>query len=349
MPGTLAATLALAAALTLPQPVQAQGSDATAAEPRVLSASKDVPRDKSGTFTATFENDLFGQGTDEHYTNGFRFSYLTGDNDVPDWLRSTAQYIPLFDGTGNLRASIALGQSMFTPDDLSRKDLIVSERPYAGWLYTAFGLISDKGSQYDTFEVNLGIVGPGAGGEEVQMFVHDLLDAQRPEGWDNQLRNEAGFQFIWSRNWRALYEFDVGGFGVEASPFVTGSLGNVMTYASTGITLRLGEDLRSDYGPPVINPNPPGSGFFAPSSDWSWYVFVSAEGRVVGHNIFLDGNTWTDSHSVDKHELVGTLEGGLVVTIGGTRLSFVQILRSPEFKGQKGPDVYGSASVSLLF
>src|SRR3546814_3846176 len=40
-------------------------------------------------------------------------------------------------------------------------------------------------------------------------------------------------------------------------------------------------------------------------SDWfGLYHFVSAEGRLMVRNIFLDGNTFEDSHSVDKYPRV---------------------------------------------
>lgn len=39
------------------------------------------------------ENDKF-TGTDQHYTNGIQIGYLTGKDDVPNWLRTAARYLP---------------------------------------------------------------------------------------------------------------------------------------------------------------------------------------------------------------------------------------------------------------
>lgn len=65
--------------------------------------------------------------------------------------------------------------------------------------------------------------------------------------------------------------------------------------------LRLGQRLPLDYGPPRIQPSLPGSGFFVPPQDrFGWYLFAGVEGRAVARNIFLDGNTFRDSRSVDK-------------------------------------------------
>src|SRR3546814_4428144 len=103
--------------------------------------------------------------------------------------------------------------------------------------------------------------------------------------------------------------------GVDLTPHIGGALGNVYTYGAGGVTLRLGEDLPSDYGPPRLRPALPGSDYFRPSDWFGWYLFVGAEGRLMVRNIFLDGNTFEDSHSVDKYPLVFDLQAGIAVDL----------------------------------
>ena len=67
------------------------------------------------------------------------------------------------------------------------------------------------------------------------------------------------------------------------------------------------------------------------------------------HNIFLDGNTFFDSHSVEKNYLVGDLVAGAAVSGLGMRLGFSFVVRSPEFEGQDGPDRFGSFTLSFHF
>ena len=43
----------------------------------------------------------------------------------------------------------------------------------------------------------------------------------------------------------------------------------------------------------------------------SFYATLVLCGSAFAHNIFLDGNTFRDSHSVDKEELVGQMIVGL--------------------------------------
>ena len=66
-------------------------------------------------------------------------------------------------------------------------------------------------------------------------------------------------------------------------------------------------------------------------------------------NIFLDGNTWKDSRSVDKKPLVGDLQAGLAITINGTRIAYTHVIRSKEFDGQDQHDEFGALSVSFNF
>ena len=71
------------------------------------------------------------------------------------------------------------------------------------------------------------------------------------------------------------------------------------------------------------------------------------EGRYVAHSIFLDGNTFRNSHSVDREPWVGDVQVGLVLTWGEVRLSFTNIFRSDEFAEQKTSTEFGSISLSL--
>ena len=81
----------------------------------------------------------------------------------------------------------------------------------------------------------------------------------------------------------------------------------------------------------------------------SLYVFGGADGRGVGRNIFLDGNTFKDSQHVDKKLVVGEFKTGFAVQYKALRVTYSWITRSPEFQGQKSWERYGSVSLGLYF
>ena len=122
------------------------------------------------------------------------------------------------------------------------------------------------------------------------------------------------------------------------------------TYANVGAIFRVGRNLSSDYGPPRIRPALPGSMFFSPNADGiTWYFYLGADGRYVAQNIFLDGNTSKDSHSVDKRKWVGDLQVGFVINSSNLRLAYSHVVRSREFEGQSLHNRFGSLTLAVLF
>lgn len=198
--------------------------------------------------------------------------------------------------------------------------------------------------------LSLGVVGPSALGEQTQDFVHDVVGSKDPQGWDEQLENEPALLLTVEQRWLVTSQ-QFAGQRIDAAPHVGMALGNVFTHAAAGVTFRFGEPPQFDYGPPRIQPSTPGSGYFENSGDevFSWYVFAGIEGRTVARNIFLDGNTFEDSPSVDKNIFVADLSGGIVFTVGDLRLAYTHVIRSQEFDGQSGPSVFGGFSVGYRF
>jgi hypothetical protein len=88
---------------------------------------------------------------------------------------------------------------------------------------------------------------------------------------------------------------------------------------------------------------------FIPEKGFNWYVFTGVETRLVLQNIFLDGNTFKDSHSVDKKPLVGDVHAGIVLQYDRLRFSYTHIFRSKEFDDQVKSHKYGSLSISYQF
>jgi hypothetical protein len=302
--------------------------------------------DSRGAFTLLFENDIFGaQGNDRHYTQGLRFSYLTREERVWAWVRNGARALPFYPDGGRIRATYSIGQNLYTPENISTPDLVEDDRPYAAWLYAAVGLVADTRHSLDVIEFSVGVVGPAAFGKELQSWVHGIIDSPDPQGWHNQLHNELTLQLFYERKWRRAWDWALLHF--DATPHAGGALGNVFVQGAVGGTIRMGTDLPVDYGLPRIRPSLPGSEFFVPSKSLSAYVFGGLEGRVVLRNIFLDGNTFGGSHSVEKNLLVGDFQGGMALVVLRVRLAFTYVYRTREFVGQSEADKFGAFTLSV--
>jgi lipid A 3-O-deacylase len=345
----VAASLAVAA-----MPATATGDQEPDASAEGNERAEDNER---GVFTVQYENDIFA-GTDRHYTNGVRLSYTSpGLRQQIPWAADALEWLYPFDAGADARLRVSLGQSMFTPDDIEVSELIVDDRPYAGWLYAGLALSVDArqdlfGTQYDiqdTLEVELGVVGPASLAEETQKFVHEIINATEPKGWDNQLRNEPGLLIVLERKLRTP-PLTWGSMEADAVPSATVALGNIEISAGVGSVFRFGQGLEVDFGPPKIRPNLAGRTYFERNQrKFNWYVFAGGEGRFVAHDIFLDGNTFRDSHSVDKKNLVGTLQAGFAASYENVRMTFSYIVRSLEFDNQESAARYGAISLSYRF
>ena len=310
----------------------------------------------AGTYSLQFENDRIAN-TDRHYTTGMRVNWVSDRaTDSPLWAKNLLDRIyPL----ANLRAGrvgLALGQNIFTPEDTAARNLVVGDRPYAGWLYggisahaeTTRTIVGRSLDTLDTVELDVGVVGPMALGEQVQNNFHDLIGVSRSNGWDHQLENEPAVLFIAERRWRPQ-PLSLGNVAADIVPHVGVSLGNVMTLANAGTTVRFGQNLDVDYGPPHVRPTLSGLAAVAGGTDFAWYLFAGAEGRFVARNIFLDGNTVASSHSVGKNPFVADIQAGAVIVVHDIRLAFSHVFRTREFDGQRRADRYGAVSLSAQF
>lgn len=311
-------------------------------------AQERAPGDHYGTFTFTYENDLLA-GTDRYYTSGFQLAWRSSSYDPPAWLAGLTQGGILFPEGGTPRWGLAFGQNIFTPADTARRNPDPLDRPYAGWLYGAINLTSYTRTEYGSVELQLGVVGPSALGEQTQNNVHDFLNIDRAYGWDFQLKDEPGVNLILTRQWRFSSEPLWQDVAVGIVPTLVASLGNVQTYAAAGLMLRFGNELEADFGPPRMRPSVAGSAFYQPDGRWGWYAFAGVEGRAVAQDIFLDGNTWRDSRSVDKEVLVGDATAGIAIIMPFARLTIAYTARSREFDTQRNTAQYGSASLSFRF
>lgn len=304
--------------------------------------------DDKAIVSAVFENDIFAK-LDQNYTNGLRLAWLSSEENTPDWALWASRHLLPFTPDGGKRIGLALGQNIYTPKDLTRRNPDPADRPYAGWLYGSVGMVSDTGTRLDNVMLTLGVVGPHTYAEQTQTFVHRVISSQKPQGWDHQLKTEPGVVLTMERKWRKLHEISPFGTGMDMTPHIGLNLGNVNTDASLGATFRLGYDLPADYGPPRIRPSLPGSDFFVPTHELGGYLFAGVEGRAVARNIFLDGNTFSSSPSVDKRILIGSLQAGVALTYRSVRLSYTHVLMTREFKGQHTPSQFGAITLSYRY
>ncbi len=303
------------------------------------------------------ENDshkIGGPGSDNAYTSGIKFSYIFAYDRVPEWGQAILR--PYSDLTKTLQESqsnfsASLGQQIFTPSDTGAVDPILNDRPYAAWLYVGLAANFKDEFRNHVLELDLGYIGPEAGGESFQNGYHKMIGEELAHGWKNQLGSEPAVQLSYQQrqkyhtlsNEKYKKYFDV-------IPVFGGGFGNVSINTYLGVLARLGNNLPDNFGP-TRSSGSEGDGFVEAGlktwRDTSYYGFAGARGIVVLRNIFLDGNSFKyNGPHVHKKYFVGETEVGLGGQFYAWNFTWSFITRTPEFDERNEFNSFASIAIS---
>ena len=272
-------------------------------------------------------------GTDRAYTYGSDISVLYHKKQNQQF-SNAQEYI-----------SFSYAQKIYTPNDIEAKTLLQNDRPYAGYMYVQMGLYTSYKNELDSFIFQLGMVGPSTKMEDVQKFVHSLIGSPQPKGWDNQLKDEPTFQV----NYNHKKYIDISQYFKKEAALIPSygfDLGNASTKLYSGCLFRYGTHLPKDYGSYVINNGDynhiPRKDTLQSIKKWRISFNLSLRVNAIARDIFLDGNTFKDSHSVEKNNF--TLQGGygLSLRYGHYSFDYLREHTTKEFKGQDYYSSYGS-------
>lgn len=297
-----------------------------------------------------FENDLFSQ-TDNDYTSGMRLSLLLYRPEAEGSLLR----IPFIESDDKVHfISFSMTQQIFTPHDLNETDLIEDDRPYAGWHYFEMGLHQSSETDLDSLTMQIGLVGPASGMERIQRLIHDITGSEQPQGWDNQLNNELGLQLNYQHKWRYVPDPV---WGIESSliPSTGFELGNIAIKAHAGLLFRMGWNVPEDFGASSIDEGGENGipvrrkCIFTLEEPWSFNFYLSAGGDIVARDLFLDGNTFTDSHSVDKKIFTAYGSWGISGRYKSLSLDYISTYHSEQFKDQGQVHSIGTVILSYIF
>ncbi|MCW3148950.1 lipid A deacylase LpxR family protein [Stutzerimonas stutzeri] len=299
------------------------------------------------TLSLKVENDIIASGSDGHYSNGLEV--IWGFEPQPlHWSRNFADILPGWSSAALDNVALRFGHQIYTPDQIEIDGLIENDRPYAGLMFAGLSLFADTRREgwrsTQGLHLDAGIVGPAAGGKRLQRVVHHITDSDEPNGWDHQLHNEPFVNLAYQHRWWLQHR--LGGLELEYGPSLGFALGNLYTFASAGLGMRLGRNLDRSFSIPAVTPAQSGTQFFRPGPGFGWYGFANLEGRYMAQNMLLDGNTFEDSHSVDRREWVGDAKLGVALTWTRWQLAFASVWRTHEFEGQQKHDQFGSITLS---
>jgi lipid A 3-O-deacylase len=303
----------------------------------------------------TAENDIYApRGQDRHYTNGVRLIYGPGAAAAGaahyNWLGAL---LGKFTPVTHPRYEVEFGQNIYTPEYDVYGNPASDDRPFAGWLYAGLSVHSQQPGHTDYLVINTGIVGPAALGRQAQNLIHNIVDDPELSGWEDQLDNEPGLLVRYRRSW--FIPLSTGVARLELVPALGFSLGNVMTDAAAAISLQFGNQQTGIVVPARLEGEHAAAGSYFPVSTQQtrWIVFASVQQRAVLRNIFLDGNTFSDSVSVSKRTFVNDIITGFALGYGQFSIpivvAFNLTFRGREFELQRGSNSFGSVTLSTQY
>ena len=279
----------------------------------------------------TEENDVFcGCGLDRHYTQGFRATFESTRD--PRRMRWT------------------LGQTIYTPGDLGRGDLVYGDRPYSGWLWFGPELVRETASRRQTTRFYAGATGEGSFAEEAQRWVHRVIRAPDPRGWDHQLREQLGANLFLDGQQRIPLTRRAGGLEADLMPRATVAVGNIFDHLEAGAQFRLGRLDSAPWGdPPIPSVRVASRAAGGPSAlePVEVYVVTAVSGRVVAYDYSLQGDRARERFGIRPLPFVGTWEAGLGLALWRAKAEFRWVVRSPDFRPARELQGYGTLRVAV--
>jgi hypothetical protein len=220
---------------------------------------------------------------------------------------------------GSQRLRVASMQSrIYTPGLTGTPAPQPFDRPYAAALALGAALVVAGDRTRQSFELQLGTVGPAALGEPLQNSLHALLGQPRARGWDGQVRPQALAQVGWSR--LSAHRFGPGGADAVLRSGVL--LGTPQTQIELGAMLRWGG----------AGPTWPGESLGA-REPAGWQVHVGVEGRAVARDALIEGAPFGYLSQVRREPFAGSLFVGVSVgPLHDWRLEFGAGLHSVPFE-----------------
>jgi lipid A 3-O-deacylase len=360
-------------------------------------AAAQVPQnpwyDRAHSWSLTEENDALTISGDSAYTQGLRlqFEYAWWNTHwnttfgVTSFSAIAKKFYPRIDSIRGPCTGIAgysarpcgtfgfgIGQTMYTPEDLTIPARQLNQRPYAGFLFLDYVWSVLYPHAHISTQVIAGVTGPPSLGQDAQSLVHWSLStaSPQPQGWGNQLKSMPQLTLLNSYSGRPSFlEYCAkqcdGSYGemriVDVTPRAELAVGTPMTRASLGGMIRLGygfpDIMNAERVPISRGPMALGGGtLWQKVKDAQWWIFgfMGYDERAIAWNWLITGSPadggpdgWRTRRTIDLVPLVGESSYGLTVGSSYATLVFQSITRSVEYHPSNGSHTFGSITLSV--
>ncbi|MEN8141184.1 MAG: lipid A deacylase LpxR family protein [Thermodesulfobacteriota bacterium] len=312
-----------------------------------------------GTLHLMLDNDFIVR-TDDDYTSGLGLGWVSApaDNwqDVEGftWLADFNERLPLVNSRRGRTSGVTvdLVHLMYTPDNIKVAEPDPNDRPYAGVIFLGLGAHQLDEKRADEWEFIFGHVGPDTGVDDFQAWVHDVIGANEPQGWEHQVGNEMLVNLSYDRRWRLLQTplaRQTWGSDLIAGNLIM--LGNMRTSLVADLTWRVGYALPYGFG--RTSTRLATEGYQAPCEaepTWGGHASLGLAGEAVLHDVTLDGRLFAeDNIQISREPFIFRLISSANFHYQRLYLGFQFITASPTFKESSHYHHYARFSIGWRF
>ena len=262
-----------------------------------------------------YENDFFS-ATDKYYTQGIHLEVVS-----PGIRRFLFSKLRLHPKNYNLRYGLGVEHAGYTNSNINTPFITYGDRPFAACLFLktfAIATNADKKKRIST-TLSTGVIGPAAGGAEMQTYIHKELHNITPHGWPNQIHNDAIL------NYQVNYEKQILSYGRYLSLDADGMAraGTLSDKASAGFTIQFGY-----FDSPYATDR-------ASTSRFRMYAYDRPQVNIVGYDATLQGGVFNKTSpytipTADIDSVVLENRFGFVVAVKRIYLEYFQSLLGRE-------------------
>ena len=269
--------------------------------------------------------------------------YLQVDNDAffnTDRWYSSGLRIARVEARGDHEDEWGVLQEIYTPEAKFANPI---DRPPAARLLATWARHERSAGDWRTYEIDVGVTGPSALGEQAQRIAHHFVHAPH-ENWDLQRGDQLDGDVILVRS--VALPLQPAGLGLDAH---YGALaGNQLAFVHGGLEVRYGHGGALDLFSPVMRyaATPPLS---RGKPDGSWSLFAGVSARAVLVNHLLDFQEGSTTPPLERKDVVGRLALGGTWLYRVASVSFAVVQETKEFVGQHRNQNFGSLTVHVSF
>ncbi|EIB1037635.1 lipid A deacylase LpxR family protein [Salmonella enterica] len=253
------------------------------------------------------------------------------------------------DLTDASQLSFHIAQDIYSPSGANKRkpEAVKGDRAFSAFLHTGleWNSLATNWLRY-RLGIDIGVIGPDAGGQEVQNRAHRIIGAEKYPAWQDQIENRYGYT---AKGMVSLTPaIDILGVNVGFYPEVSAVGGNLFQYLGYGATVALGNDktFNSDNGFGLLSRR----GLIHTQKEGLIYkVFAGVERREVDKNYTLQGKTLqTKMETVDINKTVDEYRVG--ATIGYSPVAFSLSLNKVTSEFRTGDDYsYINGDITFFF